>query len=167
MKNAEANNTQGFLGAIIGDGRSLITFTGICLALSGGFAILQSVSGEFLPHDTAFLRMSREDLCNINECRIVHFMFHDRVSFGGSLIAIATIYLWLAEFPLRAGRKWAWWTLVASGVTGFGSFLTYLGYGYLDTWHGAATLILIPFFIGGLIKSRGLIQQPRGIGALM
>ena len=42
--------------------------------------------------DTAFLRMSREDLCSINECRVVHFMFHDRVSFGGSLIAIAVLY---------------------------------------------------------------------------
>ena len=133
--------------------------TGICLALSGGFAIFQSASGEFLPHDTTYLRMTREDLCSLNECRIVHFMFHDRVSFGGSLIAIAALYLWLAEFPLCAGEAWAWWTLVASGVIGFGSFLTYLGYGYLDTWHGVATLFLLPCFVGGLWRSRRLLQM--------
>lgn len=122
--------------------------------LSGGFALFQSGTGHFLPHDTHFLQMSAQDLCSINECRIVHFMAHDRVSFGGSLIAIAVMYLWLAEFPLRAREAWAWWTLLLSGVIGFGSFLTYLGYGYLDSWHGAATLVLLPCFAGGLWLSR-------------
>jgi hypothetical protein len=69
--------------------------------------------------------MSPTDLCQINECRIVHFMIHDRVSFGGSLITIAILYLWLAEFPLREGEPWAWWTLLVSGIVGFGSFLAY------------------------------------------
>jgi hypothetical protein len=86
-------------------------------------------------------------------------MFHDRASFGGSLIAIAVLYLWLAEFPLKAGEAWAWWALVLSGITGFGSFLTYFGYGYLDTWHGAATLALLPCFVGGLWLSRRWIVQ--------
>jgi len=44
--------------------------------------------------------------------------------------------------------------IVASGVLGFGSFLTYLGYGYLDTWHGTASLVLLPAFLTGLILSR-------------
>ena len=39
-------------------------------------------------------------------------------------------------------------------MVGFGSFLAYLGYGYLDTWHGAATLVLLPCFVGGLWVSR-------------
>jgi hypothetical protein len=141
--------------AIVGDGRPLIVFTGICLALSGAFALFQSSTGQFLPHDVAFLQMAPQDLCGINQCRIVHFMFHDRVSFGGALVAIAVLYFWLAEFPLAAGEAWAWWTLLASGIVGFGSFLTYLGYGYLDTWHGAATLVLLPCFVTGLWLSRG------------
>ena len=148
---------RSFLEALIGDGRPLISFTGLCLALSGAFALFQSATGHFLPHDTEFLQMLPAELCSINECRIVHFMFHDRVSFGGALIAIAVLYLWLAEFPLSAGEAWAWWTLAASGVVGFGSFLTYLGYGYLDTWHGAATLALLPCFIVGLWRSRRLV----------
>ncbi len=152
-------DSRGFLDAIVGDGRPLIALTGVCLALSGGFAIFQSSTGQFLPHDIAFLGMSARDLCGINECRIVHFMFHDRVSFGGSLIAIAALYLWLAEFPLRAGESWAWWALLVSGVLGFSSFLTYLSYGYLDTWHGAATLGLLPCFWGGIWLSRQRVVE--------
>lgn len=139
---------------MIGDGRSLIALSGVCLGLAGMFAIFQSLTGHFMPHDTAYLRMQPEELCGINECRIVHFMIHDRVSFGGALIAISVLYLWLAEFPLRDGEAWSWWTLAVSGFAGFGSFLTYLGYGYLDTWHGAATLVLLPCFVGGLWLQR-------------
>lgn len=153
------SDTRGFLEALIDDGRPLITLTGLCLGLSGVFAIAQSATGHFLPHDVAYLRMSPQDLCNINECRIVHFMFHDRVSFGGALVALSVFYLWLAAFPLKSGERWAWWTLFASGVTGFGSFLSYLGYGYLDSWHAVATLGLMPCFIGGLYLTYFRIRE--------
>ena len=145
---------QGLFETLIDDGCSLITFCGLCLGLAGVFATFQSATGHFLPHDVAYLQMQPEELCGINECRIVHFMIHDRISFGGSLIAIAALYVWMAAFPLRDGEQWAWWTLTTSGITGFGSFLTYLGYGYLDTWHGAATLVLLPCFLWGLWKLR-------------
>jgi hypothetical protein len=152
------HDQRGLWETFVGDGRPLISFCGICLALAGMFAIFQSLTGHFLPHDVEYLQMQPEELCGINECRIVHFMIHDRISFGGSLVAIAVLYMWLAEFPLRQREAWAWWTLVASGVAGFGSFLTYLGYGYLDTWHGAATLALLPCFIGGLWLQRSVLE---------
>ncbi len=153
------SESRGYVEALVGDGRPLIVFTGLCLGLSGAFALFQCATGHFLPHDTEFLRMMPQELCAVNECRIVHFMIHDRVSFGGALIAIGVLYCWLAEFPLKAGEAWAWWTLLFSGVIGFGSFLTYLGYGYLDTWHGAATLALFPCFVVGLVLTRGLVQR--------
>lgn len=78
---------RSFLDVVVDDGRPLITLTGLCLALSGAFALFQSATGHFLPHDIDYLQMAPQELCSINECRIVHFMFHDRVSFGGSLIA--------------------------------------------------------------------------------
>jgi hypothetical protein len=102
--------------------------------------------------------MTAHDLCAIADCRVVRFMFHDRVAFGGTLIAIATLYLWLAAFPLRQGSSWAWWAFLISGALGFGSFLAYLGYGYLDSWHGAATLALLPTFATGLLVSRPLAR---------
>ena len=147
---------RGLLRTLIGDGRPALLLTAVALLVSGLFAIFLSFRRELLPHDVAYLGMSADELCRVADCRVVSFMFHDRVAFGGTLISIAVLYSWLAAFPLRDGAAWAWWTFVASGVLGFASFLAYLGYGYLDVWHGAATLALLPTFAAGLWFSRPL-----------
>ncbi len=152
---------------LIGDGRPLLSLTGVALIGSGLFAFFLSATKHFLPHDVAYLGMTPPELCALNECRIVHFMIHDRVSFGGSLVAVGTLYLWLAAAPLRRGEAWSWWLFVVSGLFGFSSFLLYLGYGYLDTWHGAATLVLLPCFGLGLAKSFGGLPRPATIAALL
>lgn len=138
----------------------------MCLILCGLFALFLSATGHFLPHDVQFLGMEAKELCAINECRIVHFMFHDRVSFGGAIIAIGLLYLWLVEFPLKDGEAWAWWLFVVSGLIGFSSFLAYLGYGYLDSWHGIATLGLLPCYVIGLIRARSCLSQSKGSRSL-
>ncbi len=140
----------------MGDGRSLLVLSAVLLVESGAFAIFQAATGNFLPHDTVYLGMTASELCARQGCRILHFMIHDRVSFGGVLVAIGVLYLWLSLFPLRRRESWAWWALAFSSLTGFLSFLSYLGYGYLDTWHGAATLALAPLFVVGLARTRRL-----------
>lgn len=139
----------------------MILFT-FFLAGSGAFAIFQATTGHLLPHDAVYLGMTAQQLCALKDCRILEFMIHDRVSFGGVLIAIAVLYLWLALFPLRRRESWAWWALALSGLAGFLSFLAYLGYGYLDTWHGAATLALLPLFVVGMLRARGLRRERIG-----
>jgi hypothetical protein len=124
------------------------------LVLSGGFAIFQSLTGYFLPQDVHALGFDAGRLAAAANIRVVHFMFHDRVAFGGALIAVGFSYWYLAEFPLRRGEAWAWWTFCVSGICGFASFLAYLSYGYLDTWHGVATLFLLPVFLAGLWRAR-------------
>jgi hypothetical protein len=133
-----------------------VLLSAVFLVACGLFAIFQAATGHFLPHDTAYLGMTASQLCALHGCRILHFMIHDRVSFGGVLVAIGVLYLWLGLFPLRHRESWAWWTLAASGLTGFLSFLAYLGYGYLDTWHGVGTLVLLAMFAAGLVRTRGL-----------
>jgi hypothetical protein len=152
--------------AVIGDGRPLLLMTGLAVMLSGGFAIFIAATGQFLPQDTQFLGMTATELCALHQCRVVHFMMHDRVAWGGSLIAVGALYMWLAEFPLRQREAWAWWLFLVTGIVGFGSFLAYLGYGYLDTWHGVATLLLLPVFIGGLMRSYLTLAKPLSIRSL-
>src|SRR3954470_19217040 len=162
-----SHDDRGLVQGLVGDGRPLLMFVGLALVLSGGFALFLAATGHFLPHDEQFLGMTARELCSLHGCRIVHFMYHDRGAFGGSIIAIGVLYLWLAAVPLRDGEAWAWWTMLISGVAGFASFLTYLGYGYLDTWHGAATLVLLPCYLWGMARSRRLLTQPRGARALL
>ena len=133
--------------------RPLLRLSAAGLLLAGVAALVLAATGRFLPHDEHYLGMTAADLCDRHGCRVVHFMIHDRGSFGGSLVAIGVLYFWLTDGPLRAGKAWAWWALAASGAVGFASFFAYLGYGYLDTWHGLATLALFPCFAVGLAGS--------------
>lgn len=147
--------------------RSFIRLSAWMLILSGLFAISLGITGHFLPHDERFLGMTARDLCALHGCRIVHFMIHDRVSFGGAVTAIGLLYLWLVESPLRREQAWAWWGLLLSGSLGFGSFFAYLGYGYLDSWHGLATLALLPCFVFGLIASSSPCSYRESIRCLL
>ena len=131
-------------------GRTFLLLAALALGGSGAFGIAQSMSGAFLPHDSAWLGMTADELGHHHDGRIVGFMFHDRVSFGGTLLAVAVLYAWLALRPVQGGRPWAWWTLAASATAGFLSFLAWLGYGYLDVWHAIGTLLLLPVVAVGL-----------------
>lgn len=151
---AHNDSDRGLLRELIGDGRPALSMTAAALFVSGAFAVFLSLRREFLPQDVGFLGMTAAELCRTADCRIVRFMFHDRVAFGGTLISISMLYLWLVAFPLRQGYAWAWWAFLVSAVVGVGSFLSYLGYGYLDSWHGTATLVLLPVIVTGLLISR-------------
>jgi hypothetical protein len=157
------HDERGLLEAFFSDGRSLLSITGLILVLSGGFAIFQSLTGYFLPQDVHALGFDASQLAALANIRVVLFMFHDRVAFGGTMLAVGCAYCYLAEFPLRAGQAWAWWTFCVSGICGFGSFLAYLSYGYLDSWHGVATLLLLPVFLIGLWRVRPAGIQARDI----
>ena len=50
-----------------------------------------------------------------------------------------------------------------SGGIGFLAFLTYLGKGYLDTWHGVATLFLLPVFAAAVWRSKPEAGRSDGV----
>ena len=139
-------------------GWAYIAATGALLVLAGVIACVIALTVKLMPYDVRFLGMTADQLCDLHGCRIVHFMVHDRISFGGSLIAVGSVYIWLAVDPLRAGERWAYWTLLASGCVGFASFLSYIGFGYLDVWHARATLGLLVLFVAGLVQSRSCLR---------
>ena len=49
------NDDPGFFETLLGDGRSLLKLIAFALAASGAFVIFQAATGQFLPHDTAYL----------------------------------------------------------------------------------------------------------------
>lgn len=157
----------GLLTSIWQDGRSLLTMMALGLLAAGGFAWFLAVTNQLLPHDLAWLTISEADLRAIAGGRLVHFMAHDRAAFGGTLVAISILYLWLIRFPLAEGEAWAWWLLALGGGFGFITFLSYLGTGYLDSWHGLATLVLLPLFLVGLARTWPELHQPNGIRSLV
>ena len=153
---------RGLFATLVGDGRPLLYTVGVALMFSGGFALFLSAAGQFLPHDIAFLGMTPQELCDLQQCRVVDFMIHDRVAWGGTLIAIGLLYVWLTAYPLSNGEEWAWWAILLSSLVGFASFLGYLSYGYLDSWHGLGTMLLLPVLAVGLIRARVLVPSWEG-----
>jgi hypothetical protein len=156
---ARQDDRVGFLAPILGDGRPMLLVVAGALVFSGGFALFLAATREFLPHDIHYLGMSADDLCRVADCRVVDFMVHDRAAFGGTLAGLGVLYVWLTVFPLSQGEQWAWWTWLISGAIGFLSFLGYLGYGYLDSWHGLGTLLLLPVYAIGMVRSRRLVGE--------
>jgi hypothetical protein len=157
-----SSDDRTFFQAVIGDGRPPLYALTLALFAAGGAALFLAATGHFLPHDERYLGMTAEQLCGFQGCRVVHFMVHDRAAFGGVVVAVSFVYLWLIEFPLRARQAWAWWALLLSGAVGFASFLAYIGYGYLDAWHAAATLAMLPCYVIGIVRSRTSLERATG-----
>lgn len=149
------------LRILAGDGRPVLALGAIGLVLAGGFGFFLAATGEFLPHDLAWLGVTPTELRGLADGQVADFMAHDRAAFGGTLVAIGVLYLWLVAVPLNAGAAWAWRLLAVSAVLGFASFLAWLGFGYLDTWHATATLVLLPLFVVGLAMTRQLVRTPQ------
>lgn len=165
MRRANASGDS-FFGALVGDGRPpLFAFAG-ALTFAGGFAMFMAATRELLPQDVHYLGMTAADVCRIDQCRLLDFMVHDRASWGGAMFGIGVLYAWLVAFPLARREEWAWWALVVSGAVGFSGFLSYLGYGYLDTWHGIGTLLLLPVFVVGIVKARGMYERGPRVASL-
>jgi hypothetical protein len=85
-------------------------------------------------------------------------MAHDRVAFGGTLIAMSVLYAWLIALPLAAGERWAWRLIASTGSFGFLSFAAYAGSGYVDSWHLSAEAALLAAFVPGLLLTRRRAQ---------
>src|SRR4051812_9713628 len=121
-RSADAPGEAGFLSLLVGDGRPPLVLVALGLILAGAFAFFLSATGELLPHDIAYLGMSAAELQRFDDGRVLDFMFHDRVAFGGTLVAVGTLYLWLIAVPLADGERWAWRLLAATGAFGFVTF---------------------------------------------
>jgi hypothetical protein len=144
---------------LVADGRPLLGLFAIGLALAGAFAWFLSAVGEALPHELRFLGMTLPELRALADGRVADFMTHDRVAFGGTLIGMAILYLWLIAVPLARGERWAWRLVASTGLFGFASFVAYAGSGYIDAWHATASLAILSAFVPGLLLSRRTLER--------
>ena len=107
-----------------------------------------------LPYDEAFVGMHRHELSAVNP-RLLDFMAHDRVSLAGTMIAIGAMYLGLSLSGVRRGLHWAQQSIFVSAATGFASFFSFLGFGYLDTFHAFVTAVLFQLLLMGVHSRLG------------
>jgi len=107
-----------------------------------------------LPYDEWFTGLSRAQIAAINP-RLLAFMTHDRVSLAGTMVAIGVVYVGLSVFGIRSGLHWARQTIFVSAFTGFASFFSFLGFGYLDPFHAFVTLALLQLLLLGVHSRLG------------
>jgi hypothetical protein len=154
LRSVSAEDDRPIVPVLVADGRPLLALFAVGLGLAGAFAWFLSAAGEALPHELRFLGMTLPQLRALADGRVADFMTHDRVAFGGTLIALAVLYLWLIAVPLGRGERWAWRVIALTGAFGFTSFVAYAGSGYIDTWHATASIALFAAFVPGLVVSR-------------
>jgi hypothetical protein len=148
------SDDRGLVGVLAGDGRPLLGVYAVGLALAGSFAWFLSAAGEALPHELRYLGLTLPELRALAGGRVADFMTHDRVAFGGTLIALGILNAWLVAVPLARGERWAWRLIATAGAFGFASFLAYAGSAYLDSWHATAAVALLVAFVPGLAIAR-------------
>jgi hypothetical protein len=115
-------------------------------------------------YDREFLGMDTDQLHTINH-HLVHFLQHDRITMAGTMVAIGVLYVGLAAGGIRRGWPWARDAYLASGWIGFPTLLYFLGLGYVEPLHTAATVVLFPMFVAATRRSPGKPQwtvQPEG-----
>jgi hypothetical protein len=155
-----AQSSDSFFRSLIGDGRPPLLVAAGALAFAGGFALFLSATGDLLPQEVRYLGMTPTQLCAFADCRIFDFMVHDRAAWGGAMLGVAILWTWLVVFPLAGGQRLAWWTLIAAGASGFGSFVAYLSYTYIDAWHATGVALLLGPFVAGLVVTRRTLVAP-------
>jgi hypothetical protein len=127
---------------------------GAGMLVGGVLAFVIAATKVVLPYDESFLGRRREALPSINP-HLLDFMAHDRISLAGVMIAIGLLYVVFSVFGIRSGLHWAKQTVLISAFTGFLTFFSFLGFGYLDPFHAFVTLALLQLLLLGVYARLG------------
>jgi hypothetical protein len=165
---------SGFRIAIVrrhGWGLHLLGGMALFLVVIGVAALVAAGSGVMLPHEVTILQMDLDHLYHHHhDHTLASFVVHNRVSFGGALIAVGILYWELVRGALARRQSWAWWALLLSAGTGSGSFFSFLPHGYVDPLHAVGTVAIVvslglgllwthEIAVGGSLSLPDFIQQ--------
>ncbi|GIO25439.1 dihydroorotate dehydrogenase [Ornithinibacillus bavariensis] len=132
---------------------------GLSILIGGIIAFILSITTIILPYDEIFLNMKRQTIWAFND-RIMLFMAHDRMTLAGTMISGGVVYMQLAKHGVKWGLKWAKQAIDIAAIIGFLGIFAFIGFGYFDWLHLLFWLILLPFYLYGLYKTRGIRGTP-------
>ena len=132
----------------------------LAVVMFGGatLAMFIATTRVMLPYDEAFIGMTRDEFCGIND-RLLPFLTHDRVTPAGTMLADGILYLALSLFGIRAGFQWARSTILISSRVGFFNFFLFLGFGYFDPFHAFVTAVLFQFILLAIHSNERLTMR--------
>ncbi|MFI6498788.1 hypothetical protein [Nonomuraea typhae] len=131
-------------------GQLLMVVTGFGLFAGGVVVSAVGLTEVFVPSDLEFLRADPDAMRAANP-RLLPFIAHDRVTFGGALVAAGAAITLLGMWAWRRGEGWLWWVLAAAGAAGFlPAVVVHGAIGYVDLWH------LAPVFLGMVLTVTAL-----------
>lgn len=125
---------------------------GLALAGGGTAMLLLAMTTVTLPYNDRFVGLSGSAYDAINP-RLRAFMAHDRMTFGGTMLSLGSLYFGLTAFGLRMGRLWAHRAYLISASIGFASLFLFLIFGYFDPLHALFSASLFPLFIHSVARS--------------
>ncbi|MFC0434025.1 hypothetical protein [Kutzneria buriramensis] len=126
---------------------------GVGMIVAGLAAVAITLGPLLLWYDRDYLGVSAVDH------HLAHFLQHDRISLAGTMIAIGVLYTGLSQ-GIRRGHLWAREALSASGWLGFPTLFYFVGTGFVDVLHLAATVTLFPFFLLATRRRGGRRRTP-------
>ena len=143
-------------------GQLLWVATGVGLVLAGLTISLVGVTTVFVPQDLMFMHTTASALHTANP-HLTPLIAHDRAGFGGALASNGVGVLLSVLWGYRRGARWLWWTLLASGASGFAATLwVHQHVGYLDAWHLAPAVLGLLLFVAALALSAEFLHSGPG-----
>lgn len=125
-------------------GQLLMVVHGAAVLVAGITISCFGMTDVFVSADLEFMKTTRDALIESNP-RLVPLVAHDRASFGGMLMSTGVAVLLSALWGWRRGRRWLWWSLLASGSVAYSTTIL------IHWWVGYTSLVhLLPAY-GGLL----------------
>lgn len=133
---------------------------GLFIMIGGMIALMLSLTSIVLPYDETFMQLTREELLLFNE-RLLWFMAHDRMTLAGTMISGGIVYMTLSYNGVKYGMLWAKQAIDIAAIIGFLGILLFIGYGYFDWLHLLFWIVLLPFYLRGYVKTKGIKRTPK------
>ncbi|MFG6495461.1 dihydroorotate dehydrogenase [Fictibacillus sp. UD] len=126
---------------------------GLGVFIAGIIALIIGLTEVLLPYDEHYLSIQKEEIMAFNH-HLFHFMSHDRICLAGVMISAGFMFTQLSYHGIRKGEHWAKKVYVIAASLGFLNIFYFMGFGYFDKLHFIYYLIILPFFLYGLYRSR-------------